>query len=132
MPFGRGLPQFSFSRRFEVTPGPIRNEPSRYSTTEGAISIVSFAKTSLRSSANKAGASSRTGTQLAACRTRFLSYLIERGNLARSGSKKYRATSRSQSGKAANNTASTAPSAMKDSKKPRDTANPQPRTRRRR
>jgi len=28
-PFGRGLPQFSFSSRLAATPGPIRNEPMR-------------------------------------------------------------------------------------------------------
>ena len=46
-------------------------EAMRNTTTEGAISILEPGKTILRRSANRAGATSRNGIQLASCRTKF-------------------------------------------------------------
>jgi hypothetical protein len=47
---------------------------------------------------NKAGSSSKKGTQLAARRTKFHSLLMAAGNLAASGSKNHAATRMSQAG----------------------------------
>jgi hypothetical protein len=55
-------------------------------------------KTSLRTRVNRAGSSSKKGTQLAARRTKFHSLLMAAGNLAASGSKNHAATRMSQAG----------------------------------
>jgi hypothetical protein len=57
--------------RLEVSPGPIRKEPMRKRTTEGATAMGAFGKTSLRRSAKMGEAREEREIQFATRRTRF-------------------------------------------------------------
>ena len=61
MPLGRGRPQFSLSRRLEVSPGPITNDPSRNSMSDGAIFIGSFGKHELAQQCVQSGQKQNEG-----------------------------------------------------------------------
>jgi hypothetical protein len=58
---GRGLPQFSLSSRLLVSPGPIRKEAKRKSTTEGAIIMGGARKYELAQQSEDGGQHEKEG-----------------------------------------------------------------------